>query len=100
AIYQIAIGFKKSYAAYLCENEMPDEGLTQLSDDIIDDDAVYEGDYYYDDYYYYGDDYEWEQRDNPCHSSYYTSARTIRKNVLASDFGLIAKSGNDGTTTV
>lgn len=100
AIYQIAIGFKKSYAAYLCEDATPDESLTQLSDDIIDDEGSYYDDDYYGDYYYYGDGYEWEQRDNPCHSSYYTSARTIRKNVLASDFGLIAKSGNDGTTTV
>ena len=48
--------------------------------------------------YYYGEDYDWEQRDNPCHSSYYTSNRTIKKNILASDLGLLAKRGGDGNT--
>ena len=55
---------------------------------------------YYEEEYYYDEDYDWEQRDNPCNSSYYTNSRTIRKNVLASDFGLLAKRGNDGNTTV
>ena len=50
--------------------------------------------------YYYDDDYDWQQRDNPCHSSYYTSNRTIKKNILASDLGLLAKRGGDGNTII
>jgi len=46
----------------------------------------------YDDEYYY-DDYDWKERDNPCHSSYYTGNRRIRRNIIASDLGLLAKRG-------
>src|SRR5690606_29736439 len=38
---------------------------------------------------------DWEQRDNPCHSSYYTNERWASRDMLASNIGLIAKRGND-----
>lgn len=100
AIYQIAISFKKSYASYLCEDTDDNESseMSALEDEALEQ-PLYEGGYYEEEYYY-DEDYDWEQRDNPCNSSYYTNARTIRKNVFASDFGLLAKRGNDGTTTV
>src|SRR5690606_35421660 len=56
------------------------------------------GNEYYD--YYYYEDYDWEQRDNPCHSSYYRRNRDVIRNVLASDLGLLAKRGDAGNTTV
>ncbi len=95
AIYQLSISFKKAYAAYVCEDGESSEELTEVEDEILQDK---EG--YYEEEYYYGEDYDWEQRDNPCNSSYYTNSRTIKKNILASDFGLLAKRGNDGSTTV
>ncbi|MCU0368230.1 MAG: MG2 domain-containing protein [Cyclobacteriaceae bacterium] len=52
----------------------------------------------YDEYYY--DDYEWRERDNPCHSSYYNGNRKIKKNIIASDIGLLAKRGDEGSTMV
>ena len=54
----------------------------------------------YYDYYYYDEDFDWSQRENPCHASYYTPNRAIAKNVLASDVGLTAKRGEDGNTIV
>lgn len=101
AIYQVQLGFKKAYSTYSCDgDEQESENQSSFSDDSFDE-YSYEGEYYddYEDYYYY-EDYDWEQRDNPCHSSYYTSSRNIRQNVLASDLGLIAKRGADGNTTV
>ncbi|MFM7851889.1 MAG: MG2 domain-containing protein, partial [Flammeovirgaceae bacterium] len=53
-----------------------------------------------DDYYYYDGEYDWDQRDNPCNASYYSTNRNIQKNILASDIGLVAKVGDDQTTTV
>jgi uncharacterized protein YfaS (alpha-2-macroglobulin family) len=102
AIYQIGISFKKAYATYACEGEEVGDELTEVEDETesLDEGANYSGGYYEEEEYYYDGDYDWEQRDNPCNSSYYTRARTIRKNVLASDFGLTAKRGNDGNTTV
>jgi uncharacterized protein YfaS (alpha-2-macroglobulin family) len=70
-----------------------------IEDESLEEAPHYE-EGYYEEEYYYDEDYDWEQRDNPCNSSYYTNARFIRKNVLASDFGLVAKRGNDGNTTV
>lgn len=98
AIYQVKFSFKKSYAAYFCdEEEGAEENMTQFeSDEEVYYESDYYDEYYYDDYYY-GDDYDWEQRDNPCHSSYYTSNRNVSRNILASDLGLLSKSGSDGS---
>ena len=49
---------------------------------------------------YYGNGYSWEQRDNPCNISYYSGQKNIKRNVIASDLGLLAKRGGDGTTLV
>ncbi len=102
AIYEIKIGFKKSYSSFACEGEVAGKDLADLTEEDTwgDYDRGYDNDEYYDGDYYYGDDYDWEQRDNPCNSSYYTSEKTIRRNVLASDLGLIAKKGSDGITTI
>jgi uncharacterized protein YfaS (alpha-2-macroglobulin family) len=103
AIYQVRIGFKRTYLAYVCEGGEETANGNQMTivgaeDWEQQEDEFSNWDSYED--YYYGDDYDWEQRDNPCHSSYYTSNRTIRKNILASDLGLLAKRGGDGNTVI
>ena len=98
AIYQISISFKKAYASYICDGAEINDGIIDLEDEILTE-PMYEGGYYEDEYYY-DEDYDWTQRENPCNSSYYTNSRTIRKNVLASDLGLMAKKGGDGKTIV
>lgn len=102
AIYQVRINFKKAYLAYVCEGGEATTENTISSFDENWDQAESTGESYWDSYedYYYGDDYDWEQRDNPCHSSYYTNNRNIKRNVIASDLGLIAKRGGDGNTVV
>ena len=99
AIYQITLDFNRDYAAYICAD---DEGGASTSgeESINDEYGDYEGDGYYDDEGNYYEDYDWEQRDNPCHSTYYRQNRKAIRNVLASDLGMLAKRGNDGTTTV
>ena len=101
AIYQVRIGFKKVNAIYTCA-ESESEGQTNtIQDETQDNDGDRESSYWdsYEDNYY-GEDYDWQQRDNPCNSAYYTGEKNITKNVLASDLGLIAKRGGDGQTTV
>src|SRR5690606_2772046 len=39
--------------------------------------------------------YNWEERDNPCHPAYYNEERIVTANILGSNLGLIAKKGND-----
>src|SRR5690606_961885 len=105
AVYQVKVGFRKSYLAYVCE----DGEQTELANDMTgfdtpdgwsepDDDENSYWDSYED--YYYSEDYDWRERDNPCHNSYYTGQRTITRNLLASDFCVIAKRGGDNNTHV
>jgi uncharacterized protein YfaS (alpha-2-macroglobulin family) len=99
AIYQVSIGFKRQHAAFDCEGVEGDEAdMNTIQEETWD--AEPEESYWdsYEDYYY--GDYDWEQRDNPCHSSYYTGQRTIRKNIVASDLGVIVKRGSSGATTI
>jgi hypothetical protein len=105
AIYQVKLSFKKSYSVYNCDGmEEGEEGAGQFegADDYEYEYGYdYEGEYYdsYDEYYY-DEYYDWNERDNPCHSSYYNNSRAVRKNVLASDLGVTAKGGDDGNLVV
>ncbi|MBA4056903.1 MAG: hypothetical protein C0490_19470, partial [Marivirga sp.] len=104
AIYQVRIGFKKSYLAYPCEGgeeSASSTGMISLApEDWEQQDEGEESNWDSYEEYYYNEDYDWEQRDNPCHNSYYTGNRNIKKNILASDLGLLAKRGSDGNTVV
>lgn len=104
AIYQVSMGFKRAYSAYHCEGIQEDLPLALESPSFetgIADQELEEGSYWdsYEDYYY-SDNYDWQERDNPCHDSYFTSERTIKRNMLASDLGLLTKRGGDGKTNV
>lgn len=106
AIYQVKISFRRSDLAYVCEGS--DNSSSRQPNVIGEEDYEAEGenegsywDSYEDNYYYYNEEgYDWEQRDNPCNPAYFSSDRTIRKSVIASDFGLLAKRGSDGNTFV
>lgn len=100
AIYQVKLSFKKSYSTYTCDGEESSAGEESKPEEEFEHNYYSEDGYYYEDDYYYYEDYDWEQRDNPCNSSYYRSNQDIRKNILASDLGLIAKRGTDGSTVV
>nr|HPH17013.1 MG2 domain-containing protein [Bacteroidales bacterium] len=53
-------------------------------------------DYYDDEYEYEYYDYNWYDRENPCKNSYYMyNNRKVVRNILASDFGIIAKAGTN-----
>jgi len=97
AIYQVSIGFKKADAAMVCEDAGDTGSRTFFEDDQEWSEPEQEGSYW-DSYeeYYYDDDYDWDQRSNPCHSSYYIGDRNIKRNILASDLGILAKRGGDG----
>lgn len=99
AIYQVRIGFKRSYSTYACPEGNVTEQQISEQDYAQPDEEESQWDSY-EDPYYYSSDYDWEQKDNPCHSSYYGSSRSITRNVIASDLGLTAKRGDDGNVNV
>lgn len=101
AIYRIELSFKKAYSLYACNdsgNTTDNENTNELTENWDENDETeqsnwdYIEDYYdyYNDYYYY-DDYNWQERENPCNKSYYTKNRNVSRNILASNIGLMAK---------
>lgn len=103
AIYQVRIGFRRAFVAFGCEDGEETGSANELQAFETEEWSEPENENsYWDSYeeYYYGEDYDWQQRDNPCHSSYYRGDKSIKRNVLASDLGLLAKRGGDGNTVV
>jgi len=94
AIYEVAIGFRKSYSLYPCDDTTGGDSkdMTHIDQDYWDDPEYR---YYWDDTYY--DDESYNDRDNPCKKYYYNSDRMIVRNILASNLGIIAKRGSEGT---
>ncbi|NUQ22623.1 MAG: hypothetical protein HUU34_01625 [Saprospiraceae bacterium] len=106
AIYQIRIGFRPSYSLYRCSAgnvgaQQEEDALTATDDFPKDEDGELRTimDYWYGPDGYY-EDYQWEQREDPCYSAYYNSERFVQRNVVASNLGIIAKGGNDNSYMV
>lgn len=99
AIYQVRIGFQQSYSTFFCTGESGEanDGMTILEsgNNTNEDGEIIS---FWDENYGY---YDWQQRDNPCHEayfkSYYRKERFAHANIVASDLGLIAKQGDDGS---
>lgn len=99
AIYNVEISFKKEYSLYSCAKDTAvNYNNTANSDENLETTAVWDESENQNDEeeYYYDYDYDWNERDNPCHSSYYNNSRWVSKNVLSSNIGLIAKRGSNG----
>jgi len=103
AIYQIALSFGKQDAVLPCVTAESTTGLKKIDDprEQVDDESFDNGDsqYFYDDFgQYYGEDYNWRERDNPCNSAYYSGRNNVvKRNILATDIGLMAKRGTDNS---
>ena len=91
AIYRVEFDFKPSYSLYKCEDTNFEQQAPSEDDfDQETENSSWDGvESYYEDYYF---DYDWNQRDNPCHTSYYYD-KTVGANVLASDLGVTVKQG-------
>ena len=104
AIYRITVEFDQSQSLYPCDNSSEvDQKLYTITDSELswyDTPSDYYWDYY-EDYYEYDDGYRYQDRENPCSPSYFKKGnRSITTNVLASDIGLIAKSGDQNQMKV
>jgi len=89
AIYQVTIDFTMEYSTYNC-NGTDDQQPIRIIKETYDpnDDLIWQ-------YRDYGE-WDWRERDNPCHPMYYRDM-AVSRNVFASDLGLIAKAGTDGS---
>lgn len=98
SMYRVYLSYEKDYSLYECPEEPEAEEE--------EGDYWYYDDYYYDrsdrsaydreDYYFrYPRGYRWNERDNPCHVSYYRDENFETRNVLATNLGLIVKRTED-----
>jgi alpha-2-macroglobulin len=104
AIYRVEIGFKREHAVYPCGDDVPDDESLRLmtagGGEIQDADMAYwdDPDTYWDSgspYGWYESWYNWEERDDPCSRSYYGREKSVSRNILASNIGIIAKGESD-----
>ena len=103
AIYRIELSFNKDLSAYPCDDSVKVSREQLLAEDEI---KFKEESSRFDDggYYYYNGDFNWNDynyndRNDPCSNSYYYN-KVEGKNVLATNLGLIAKAGEDNEMTV
>ncbi len=95
SLYRIEFSFKKEHTTYDCEVV---EGSEGISEDIAlsTHDETQEERYWDNELYNWRNyDWNWEERDNPCHAAYYNDTRLVTTNLLGSDLGLIVKKGNN-----
>ena len=100
AIYEVALGFKRSYSLYQCADTIigNDVDMLALDDWYLPDQVVEEQDDSYWDYYDEYDDYDnhhYSNKSDPCENSYYSSDKAVKRNIIASSVGLIAKRGTN-----
>ncbi len=98
ALYQVQLGFLPQDSNYPCD-DLPEISETQdPSWSIYEEDGFYPWGSPWG--YSYPPGYDWQQRDNPCHVSYYRSNRYSLTSLMASDIGLIAKIGADNSMNI
>lgn len=100
AIYRVELSMKQDYSLYPCEGvavSVPQDASLERFEDTLTEDEEAKWDipspYYYDSGIDW-DEYNWEDRDNPCTPSYYMNKKS-ECIVFASNMGIIAKLGSD-----
>ena len=92
AIYRVQFSYRPNYSSFKCEstNFDAEEEAEENFDQEMEASSWDNVENYYDDYGYY--DYDWNERENPCHKSYYYNKK-VAMNVLATDIGVTVKRG-------
>ncbi len=99
ALYQVRIGFKQAYSLFNCnENETNEEGgqmsLTEDEEKDLENGEIRS---IWNTRYYSYPGYRWAHKENPCYPAFYRYQNFVRRNVLMSNLGIIAKKGRDGS---
>ena len=102
AIYRVELSFNKNQTFYNCQNTSSIKEANEFEEDFnnslneINDDEAREEMYWDNQLYSYKNyNYNWRERNNPCHDAYYDESKVIAQNLLASNLGIIAKKGEN-----
>ncbi len=104
AFYKVQIRFRPEYACYPCGDEQSIAGACLTGNVASTETQFQQGTadgnldpYYFVDDYYDFSEWDWDNRDNPCHAAYYGGYRQrVERTFMATDMGLMAKMGGDG----
>ncbi|MCM5662429.1 alpha-2-macroglobulin family protein [Galbibacter mesophilus] len=99
AIYRVEFSFGRKYSSYSCDNYTNTEAFelndySNFKNDVATSEEwspTTQNTYWDNDYY---QDYNWNERENPCSNSYYYN-KTVKTNIIASDIGLTVKKGKN-----
>ena len=104
-LYKVELSMRPSYSLNPCTDQEEikkyDEMLKlseETSQEFWDDPENYYSDS--DDFIYYSYGFNWRDRDDPCKAAYFNPDRKVTRNILASNFGIIAKKGTDNNLRV
>ncbi len=95
AIYRVELRFRQAYSLYECPGQ--DNNSLPVAEEEEEEDWDSPGWY---SLYYYPAGYDWDERDNPCHLSYFHSGRFVSRNIYASNLGMVAKEGKGFRFTI
>jgi uncharacterized protein YfaS (alpha-2-macroglobulin family) len=98
SIYRFELIIHQEFSLYPCANTQPAAGIIDEDNFILTDEdlAAFNSEYgYYNPIRYNWEGYQWRERDNPCHPTFYMQERNVLAscNLFASNIGIIAKKG-------
>ncbi len=99
-IYRVELGMRRSYSLYPCSADASTGNYEKALDRLNDSGFEWwdnSSDWYEDgeEALFYEFAYDWRERENPCSDAYYTPYTKLKKNLIATNIGLIAKMGGD-----
>ncbi|MBN1821497.1 MAG: hypothetical protein JW833_12305, partial [Prolixibacteraceae bacterium] len=101
AFYRIEIRFKRAYSLYNCGEVTDNEAdISRIEEQLAlnEEQESWDRPGWYENYYY-PQNYDWQERDNPCSDSYYNSSNFVARNIFASSLGIIVKEGKGHNLT-
>ncbi|MBU2916094.1 Ig-like domain-containing alpha-2-macroglobulin family protein [Reichenbachiella agariperforans] len=94
AMYDVRIGFRPQHSIYFCANADEQNNQVVIEEETWEE--LEEGSNWDSYQNFYSNDYDWRERENPCHVSYYMYRDEASKLVFSSNIGLIAKRADQG----
>jgi len=104
-LYRVELSMRPSYSLYPCsdpEEMQKYEEMLKMAEETYQEFWDDPDNYYSesDDYIYYSFGFNWRERNNPCKAAYFNPERKLTRNILASNFGIVAKKGTDNKVYV
>jgi len=102
-LYRVELGMRPSYSLYPCTGTRTKSKYEELLEQADLDRAWENSEDYYslsEEGLFYQYAYDWRENENPCSDAFYNPDKKLVSNILASDLGIMAKSGTDNNLHV